>query len=327
MVEPTALPPATAASSPPAEPPPVLASVTEEVLIAEPVSIETHAGVPVAPVPEATGAAPEPPAPPARGPRPSTENQRRRPVRVRTMASPVAPTWSMDYAHNPPTRGFRQGVAAVVLDGQRRVLVCERLNPAGSWQFVQGGMSTGEHEEHALIRELGEEIGVLPHDVQIIACVLPRYRYTLRRTPRYGGTMGQEHRYYVVQVRPGCRIDLGAFHKPEFRQAKFVTAAEFPFDSVFIKKRKIYWDVLHALEPLVGPLAVVRPLDLEDVRSPDAAEARSLDEEQAEGVAAEALTAEPPAGEPAVPAGGDSDSSPASPADEVMTDAEGEDEG
>lgn len=201
---------------------------------------------------------------------------------------------------SPPT--FRQGVAAIVIDSQRRILICERNNPTDSWQFVQGGISPGEGEEQALIRELGEEIGVFPHDVQILACILPRFRYTLKRTSKQYKNKGQEHRYFVVQIADFARLNLAAEHKPEFRSARFVKAAEFPFEKVFEKKRCIYWDVLNMLEPLIGPLAVPRPELRRFVPRPDESSADNP-------VSSEPTASEPPLSEPLADTA-DSDASP-----------------
>ena len=170
------------------------------------------------------------------------------------MPLPVEPSSPADRRRFAPHAGFRQGVAAVVLDSRNRVLLCERLSPPHSWQFPQGGIHAHESEQRALIRELGEEIGLLPHDVQIIACVLPRYAYKLRKNSKHFHTRGQQHRYYVVRMRDGVPLNLAADARPEFRAAKFVPAAEIPFADIFSKKRVIYHQVLTILEPLIGPV-------------------------------------------------------------------------
>ena len=44
------------------------------------------------------------------------------------------------------------------------ILVAERSNIRGAWQFPQGGVDPGEGLEEALFREIEEEIGVIPHE-------------------------------------------------------------------------------------------------------------------------------------------------------------------
>jgi len=53
--------------------------------------------------------------------------------------------------------------ACALVDGDGRVLVAERpagKNMAGLWEFPGGKIEPGETPEHALIRELHEELGI-----------------------------------------------------------------------------------------------------------------------------------------------------------------------
>jgi 8-oxo-dGTP diphosphatase len=53
--------------------------------------------------------------------------------------------------------------ACVLLDGNGRILIAKRPQGrplAGLWEFPGGKVEAGETPEHALIRELGEELGV-----------------------------------------------------------------------------------------------------------------------------------------------------------------------
>ena len=53
--------------------------------------------------------------------------------------------------------------ACVLLDGEGRILIAKRpegRSLAGLWEFPGGKVEPGESPEHALIRELAEELGI-----------------------------------------------------------------------------------------------------------------------------------------------------------------------
>jgi 8-oxo-dGTP diphosphatase len=63
-------------------------------------------------------------------------------------------------------------VAAALIDADGRVLLAQRPKGkplAGLWEFPGGKMSVGEQPEEALIRELGEELGIIVKP----ACLAP----------------------------------------------------------------------------------------------------------------------------------------------------------
>ena len=54
-------------------------------------------------------------------------------------------------------------VACALVDADKRVLIAQRPEGkalAGLWEFPGGKLEPGERPEHALIRELREEIGI-----------------------------------------------------------------------------------------------------------------------------------------------------------------------
>src|SRR5438067_8221410 len=55
---------------------------------------------------------------------------------------------------------YRLNVAAILQNREGKILVCERADATGAWQFPQGGVDEGETLEAALARELVEEIGL-----------------------------------------------------------------------------------------------------------------------------------------------------------------------
>ncbi|MFM8856359.1 MAG: NUDIX domain-containing protein [Actinomycetota bacterium] len=59
-----------------------------------------------------------------------------------------------------PSQVFRAGVVLVVRRGNGDVLVFERSDARGAWQFPQGGIDVGETPQEAAWRELSEETGL-----------------------------------------------------------------------------------------------------------------------------------------------------------------------
>ena len=60
------------------------------------------------------------------------------------------------------------------------VFVGQRIdNPGDAWQMPQGGIDDGEDPEVAAFRELGEETGLLPDHVDLLARSREEYFYDL----------------------------------------------------------------------------------------------------------------------------------------------------
>jgi putative (di)nucleoside polyphosphate hydrolase len=96
---------------------------------------------------------------------------------------------------------FRAGVVAVVTNSQGDVLAFERSDVNGQWQLPQGGIEPGETPVAAAWRELTEETGLGPDDVELI----DEYpEWTLYEWPdhvqRQGKRLGQAQRWFTFRV-------------------------------------------------------------------------------------------------------------------------------
>jgi len=99
---------------------------------------------------------------------------------------------------------------------------------AGEWQFPQGGVQAGESAEQALFRELHEEVGLGPDDVEVLAATRNWLRYRLPRRLRCGGgsrplCIGQKQRWFLLRMLGGeerLRFDVTA--EPEFDSGRWV---------------------------------------------------------------------------------------------------------
>ena len=138
---------------------------------------------------------------------------------------------------------FRPNVAGILQNAQGRVLICERLNLPGAWQFPQGGIDKGERREQALLRELEEEIGLCGGDYEVLSSRGP-YRYLFNNGRRKKGYHGQEQYYYLARLRaPEERINVFTHHQ-EFRDSRWIYPAEFDLAWLPDFKREVYRAVL-----------------------------------------------------------------------------------
>ncbi|MBK8091262.1 MAG: NUDIX domain-containing protein [Verrucomicrobiaceae bacterium] len=139
---------------------------------------------------------------------------------------------------------YRPNVAAILQREDGKILVAERINIAGAWQFPQGGVDDGETHEQALFRELEEEIGVQKHLLSILD-VKGGYRYAFPKGRlKYGIYGGQEQTYYLCRYTgTDADIHLDATHR-EFATFRWILPSEFRLDWTPRFKQAVYRQVM-----------------------------------------------------------------------------------
>ena len=149
---------------------------------------------------------------------------------------------SIDYIDKD---GFRANVG-IVLTRDDTLFLGGRVGGRG-WQFPQGGVNRGERVDDALFRELKEEIGLEPGDVQVLGSTRGWLRYRLPRQYVRDRCIGQKQRWYLLRLTaPESKLRFDSTSQPEFdrwRWADFWT----PVREVVYFKRPIYRRVLHEL--------------------------------------------------------------------------------
>lgn len=152
-------------------------------------------------------------------------------------------------------QGFRANVGIVLLNAQGQVFWGRRIGMS-AWQFPQGGVNPDESLDEAMFRELREEVGLEPTDVDVIGCTRRWLRYRLpRRYIRHDQQplcIGQKQRWYILRLTSNDdRVDLRWAPEPEFDRWRWIDY----WDSlryVVSFKRGVYERALHELAPLAA---------------------------------------------------------------------------
>jgi putative (di)nucleoside polyphosphate hydrolase len=154
--------------------------------------------------------------------------------------------------------GFRANVGIILTDGCGRVLIAGRRGRAG-WQFPQGGIRHEEAAEAAMYRELREEVGLLPDDVELIGSTRDWLRYRLPeryiRREKQPLCIGQKQRWFLLQLTSDVeRLCFDLTEEPEFDRCRWVDYWR-PVKEVIYFKRRVYVRALNELGPLAFPQA------------------------------------------------------------------------
>ena len=139
--------------------------------------------------------------------------------------------------------GFRPNVGIILLNQKNQVFWGKRIR-THSWQFPQGGIDRGETPEQAMYRELGEEVGLKPEHVRIVARTRDWLRYEvpdryIRREAR-GHYKGQKQIWFLLQLMAqDWNLNLRATDHPEFDAWRW-NDYWVPLDVVVEFKRGVY---------------------------------------------------------------------------------------
>jgi putative (di)nucleoside polyphosphate hydrolase len=152
--------------------------------------------------------------------------------------------------------GFRANVGIVLMETTGQLWLGRRVGGKG-WQFPQGGMRQGETPEDSLFRELHEEIGLTPSDVEVIGQTERWLRYRL--PPRYVRRdqrplcIGQKQRWFLLRLSAAAApFRFDASGSPEFDHFRWVDYWQ-PVREVIYFKRPVYVKALHELGALARP--------------------------------------------------------------------------
>jgi len=151
--------------------------------------------------------------------------------------------------------GYRANVGIILSNQEGQVLWAQRMGQ-DAWQFPQGGIKQDETPEQAMYRELWEEVGLKPEDVQLIASTNSWLRYKLpkRMVRRYAQPtcIGQKQKWFLLTLASEeSSLNLDASDIPEFQGWKWVDYW-YPVDQVVYFKKRVYRCALQQLKSHVS---------------------------------------------------------------------------
>lgn len=154
--------------------------------------------------------------------------------------------------------GYRLGVGIIIANKEGELLWARRINQ-NAWQFPQGGLLPEETPEQTLYRELHEELGLLPEDVELVASTRTWLQYRLPerliRSHVKPLCIGQRQKWFLLRlIGSEDQIKFNITDSPEFDRWRWVSYW-YPIKQVIAFKRHVYRRALEELAPQLPEVA------------------------------------------------------------------------
>lgn len=151
---------------------------------------------------------------------------------------------------------YRPNVAIILRNAAGQILVCERSDWHGCWQFPQGGVKKGETHLEALHREVEEELGLFPKDYRILSSKGP-YRYLFANGRKKNGYEGQEQQYYLAELANHDAV-IRYDASDEFRAAKWIAPEGYNLGWIAPMKYAVYDQIFQDFFGLTLPPSAIK---------------------------------------------------------------------
>ena len=148
---------------------------------------------------------------------------------------------------------YRPCAGIMLRNADGKVFVGQRLDAVvEAWQMPQGGIDDGEDAETAALRELGEETGLSPDKVELVAVAPDELYYDLPAdlvgALWKGKWRGQRQRWFLYRfLGSDADVNIATAHQ-EFKAWDWVAPETLP-DIIVPFKQQLYRDVLTAFAP------------------------------------------------------------------------------
>jgi len=153
------------------------------------------------------------------------------------------------------TLPYRPCVGMMLVNMDGKVFVGQRLDSeVEAWQMPQGGIDPGEEPRDTALRELGEETGIAPDLVNIIARAREELFYDLPDElvgKIWGGKYrGQRQTWFLMRfLGTDADVNIHTAHQ-EFRDWRWVVPEELP-ELIVPFKKKLYRDLVQEFQHLI----------------------------------------------------------------------------
>ncbi len=143
---------------------------------------------------------------------------------------------------------YRSGIGVMLINADKKIFVGKRIdNNSDAWQMPQGGIDAGEDEDAAMIRELGEETGILDSGIEVLKKSRRHFYYNLPyklQKKFWGGKyLGQKQRWYLARFIGDESLINIKTENPEFSDWKWISAEEI-LSAIVKFKRGLYSEII-----------------------------------------------------------------------------------
>lgn len=139
---------------------------------------------------------------------------------------------------------FRPNVAALIINSEGKLLVCERSKQKGAWQFPQGGVDKGEKPLDTLFREVLEEVGLAPENYEATEYIAGYKYFFPKDKAKKKGFIGQKQTYFRCLLNADAPEPNVSYMSDEFRDYKWIKPKNFKRKWLPEWKNSVYESVM-----------------------------------------------------------------------------------